>query len=159
MVTKFRMILYKTCLILPFPEEYWLMQTIGSRKSGKTIGLGIGSQEEEEDGREYAKLRIPPIKLGWARDNKFFGRRNKGPHGCHAHPRRKRLTARRKPQAREMNRQYRPFGKKACEEAWKRDASLQYRRLLLEARPDLKLLWRVVDSDDEPLSEIKKSLN
>ena len=85
------------------------------------------TQEEEEDGREYAKLRIPPRKSGWARDNKFFGRRDKGPHGWHAHPRRKRLTARRTPQAREMNRQYRPFGKKACEEAWKRDASLQYR--------------------------------
>ena len=116
------------------------------------------TQEEEEDGREYAKLRIPPRKLGWARGNKFFGRRNKGPHGWHAHPRRKRLTARRKPQAREMNRQYRPFGKKVCEEAWRRDTSLQYRRLLLEARPDLKPLWRVVDSDDEPLSEIKKSI-
>ena len=27
------------------------------------------TQEEEEDGREYAKLRIPPRKLGWARGN------------------------------------------------------------------------------------------
>ena len=26
-------------------------------------------QEEEEDGREYAKLRIPPRILGWAHDN------------------------------------------------------------------------------------------
>ena len=74
------------------------------------------TREEEEDARVYDKLRIPLRKLGWARD-KLFGQRKKGPHGWHAHPRRKRLTARRKPQAREMNRQYRPFGKNACMEA------------------------------------------
>ena len=68
------------------------------------------------------------------------------------------MTARRKPQAREMNQQYRQFGKRACKEAWRRDAASQYRRLLLEARPDLKPLLRVVDSDDEPLSEVKKKL-
>ena len=95
--------------------------------------------------------------MGWARDNKFFGQRKKRPHGWHAHPRRKRFTARRKPQTKEMNRQYRPFGKKACKEVWRRDAASQYRRLLLEARPDLKPLWRVVDTD-EPLSEVKKKM-
>ena len=60
-----------------------------------------------------------------------------GPHGWHTHPRRKRLTAR-KPQAREINRQYREFGKKVGQEAWRRDAASQYRRLLLKVRPDLK---------------------
>ena len=68
---------------------------------------------------------FPPRKLGWSKHNKFFGKRKKGPHGWHAHPRRKRLTARRKPQARELNRQYREFGKKVCKEAWRRDAVSQ----------------------------------
>ena len=103
-------------------------------------------------------LRIPPRKLGWARDNKFVGPRKKSPHCWHAHTRRKRMTARRKPQATGMNRQYRPFGKKACKESPRRDAASQYRRLLLEARPDLKLPWRVLDSDDEPLSEVMKKM-
>ena len=67
-------------------------------------------------------------------------------------------TSRRKPQAREINRQYREFGKKVCKEAWRRDAVSQYRRLLLEVRPDLKPKWRVVESDDEPLSELKKKI-
>ena len=73
-------------------------------------------------------------------------------------PRRKQLTARRKPQARERNRQYREFGKKVCKEAWRRDAVSQYRRLLPEVRPDLKPKWRVVESDDEPLLELKKKI-
>ena len=103
-------------------------------------------------------LRILPRKLGWARDHKFVGQRKKGPHGWHAHHRRKRLTARRKHQTGEMNQQYRPFGKRACKEASRRDAASQYRRLLFEARPDLKLLWMVVDSDDEPLSKVMKKM-
>ena len=125
-------------------EEYWYGDWV--------------TRHEEEDARAYDRLRIPPRKLSWARNNKFFGQRKKRPHGWHSHPRRKRLTARRKPQAREINRQYRPFGKRVCKEAWRRDAASQYRRLLLEARPDLKPLWRVVDSDDEPLSEVKRKM-
>ena len=93
--------------------------------------------------------------MGWSKENKFFGRRKNDPHGWHAHPRRKRLTDRRKRQAREINRQYREFGKKICQEAWRKDAASQYRRLLLEVRPDLKSKGRVVESDDEPLSELK----
>ena len=100
----------------------------------------------EEDVRACNNLRIPLRKLGWAGDNKFFGQRKKGPHGWHAHPRRKLLTVRGQPQIREMNRQYRRFGKNACKIAWRRDAASQYRRLVLEVRPDLKPLWRVVDS-------------
>ena len=125
-------------------EEYWFGDWV--------------TRDEEEDAERYDKLRIPPRKLGWSKDNKFFGKRKKGPHGWHAHPRRKRLTARRKPQAREINWQYREFGKKVCEEAWRRDAVSQYRRLLLEVRPDLKPKWRVVESDDEPLSELRKKI-
>ena len=60
--------------------------------------------------------------------------RKEGPHSWHAHPRRNGLTARRKPQAREINRQYREFDKKICEESWRGDAASQYRRLLLEIR-------------------------
>ena len=126
-------------------EEYWFGDWV--------------TRDEEEDAERYDKLRIPPRKLGWSKDNKFFGKRKKGPQGWPAHPRRKRLTARRKPQAREINRQNREFGKKVCKEAWRRDAVSQYRRLLLEVRPDLKPKWRVVESDDEPLSEIKKKID
>ena len=67
-------------------------------------------------------------------------------------------TSRRKPQAREINRQYREFGKKVCKLAWRRDAVSQYRRLLLEVCPDLKPKWRVVEPDDEPLSELRKKI-
>ena len=122
------------------------------------FGDWVTRDEEEEDARAYDRLKIPPRNVGWTRNSKFFGQRKKGPHGWHAHPRRKRLNARRKPQTREMNRQYCPFGEKACKEAWTRDAASQYRRLLLEARPDLKPLWQVVDSDDEPLSEVKEKM-
>ena len=96
--------------------------------------------------------------MDWERDKKFFGQRKKGPHGWHAHLRRKQLNVRRKRQAREMNRQFRPFDRKASKEDWRRDAASQYRRLLLEARPDLNTLRRVVDSDHEPLSEVKKRM-
>ena len=124
-------------------EEYW---------------FGDWVTREEEAAAKYDRLRIPPRKLGWSKENEFFGRRMKGPHGWHAHPCRKRFTARRKPQAREMNMQYREFGRKVCREAWRKDAASQYRRLLLEVRPDLKPNWRVVESDDEPLSELKKKI-
>ena len=116
------------------------------------------TRDEVEEAENNDRMRIPPRKLGWSKNDKFFGKRKKGPHGWHAHPRRKRLTARRKPQAREINRQYREFGKKVCRDAWRRDAVSQYRRLLLEVRPDLKPKWRVVESDDEPLSERKKRI-
>ena len=99
-------------------EEYWFGDWV--------------TRDEEEDARAFDRLRIPPRKLGWARNIMFFCQRKNGPHGWHAHPSRKRLTARRKPQAREMIRQYRPFGRKACKESWRRDAASQYRMLLLE---------------------------
>ena len=116
------------------------------------------TRDPEEDAERYDRLRIPLRKLGWSKDNKFFGIRKKVPHDWHTHPRRKRLTARRKPQAREINRQYREFGKKVCKEAWRRNSVSQYRRWLLEVRSDLKPNLRVVESDDEPLSELKKSI-
>ena len=116
------------------------------------------TRDEEEDAERYDRLRIPPRRLGWSKDNKVFGLRKNGPHGWHAHPRRKRLTATRKLQAREINRQYREFAKKVCKEAWRRDAVSQYQRLLLEVRPDLNTKLRVVESDDEPLSELKKKI-
>ena len=53
------------------------------------------TQDEEKDAEGHDRLRIPPRKLGWSKDNKFFGIRKKGPHGRHAHPHRKRLTVRR----------------------------------------------------------------
>ena len=45
-------------------------------------------REEEEDARAYDKLKIPPKSLGWTQDSKFFGLREKHPHGWRAHPRR-----------------------------------------------------------------------
>ena len=89
-------------------EEYW---------------FGDWVTREEEDAERYDRLRITPIKLFWPKENKFFDRRKKCPHGWPAHPRRKRLTARRKPQAREINRQYRKFRKKVCQAAWRKDAT------------------------------------
>ena len=50
------------------------------------------------------------------------------------------------------------LGKKVYKEAPRRDAVSQYRRLPLEVRPDLKPQWRVVESNDEPLSELKKKI-
>ena len=108
-------------------EEYWYDDWIRREEE----------EEEEEDAEIYVHLRIPPRKLGWSKENKFFGRRKKGPHGWHAHPRRKRLTARRKRQAREINRQYREFGKKVCHEAWQKDAASNYRKWLLESAQTL----------------------
>ena len=113
----------------------------------------------DEDAEIYKIAYGSPLESwSWCKDNKFFGIRKKGPHGWHAHPRRERLTARRKPQAREIKRQYREFGKNICKEAWRSDAASQSRRLLLEIRPDLKPKWRVVESDDEPLSELKRKI-
>ena len=62
------------------------------------------TRDEVEEAENNDRMRIPPRKLGWSKNDKFFGKRKKGPHGWHAHPRCKRLTARRKPQAREINR-------------------------------------------------------
>ena len=35
-------------------------------------------RDEEEDARAYDRLRIPPKKLGWSRNNKFIGQLKKG---------------------------------------------------------------------------------
>ena len=57
-----------------------------------------------------------------------------------------------------MRLQWRRWGKKEkTGERWNVDGG-EFRRLLLEERPDLRPLWLVVDSDDEPLSELKKKL-
>ena len=106
MVTEFRTFPYKSCLRKCLKGECPWTLTIKNRR---IIGSATGSREKME---RYDRLRIPPRKLGWSKGNKFFDRRKKGSHGWHAHPRRKQLTARRKPQAREINRQYREFGKK-----------------------------------------------
>ena len=130
-------------LEVSFPRKVSVHADYGEQERCEEFSFGEWvMRDKEEDARAYDRLRIPPRKLGWVKNHKFFGQRKKGPHGWHAHPRCKRFTARRKPQAREMNRQYRPFGKKACK----------------ESRPDLKPPWRVVDSVDEPLSEVKKKM-
>ena len=148
----------KPCLRRRLKGECQWMLTIKSRMSGRSIGSVTGSREMKRRMRRGMISCESPLESWVGPKTKFFGKRKKGPHGWHAHPRRKRLTARRKPQAREINRQYREFGKKVCKEAWRRDAVSQYRRLLLEVRPDLKPKWRVVESDDEPLSELKKKI-
>ena len=111
------------------------------------------TRDEVEETERYDRLRIPLESLvGLKIISSLAG--DQGPHGWHAHPRRKPLTAR-KPQARKINRQYRKFGEKVCQERWRSYAASQCRKLLLEVRPDLKPNWRVVQSDDESYLEIK----
>ena len=113
MVTKFRTFSYKSCLRLSFPEKCQLTLTMGNRR-WEDHWFGDWVTREEEDARAYDKLEIPSRKLSWARD-KFFGQRKKHLHGWHTHARCKRLTTQ-QPQPRDMSRQYRPFGMKACKE-------------------------------------------